>query len=52
MQTVLVIFWQLVMALVGALGFAALVVAGLALCCGGAAIGCAWLWRTLAHKGR
>ena len=45
MQTVLEIFWALVLALTGALGFAALVVGGAALVCGSAAFGCAWLWR-------
>lgn len=45
MQTVLEIFWALVIALTGALGFAALVAGGTVLACGGAAFGCAWLWR-------
>jgi len=52
MQTVLAIFWHVILALVGALGFAALVVAGAALCCGGAAFGCACIWRGLKRKGR
>ena len=45
MQTVLEIFWHIVLALTGALGFAALVLGGVGLFCGGAAFGCAWLWR-------
>jgi hypothetical protein len=51
-QTVLAIFWHIILALTGALGFAALVVAGAALCCGGAAFGCAWLWRGRRRKRR
>jgi len=45
MQSVLGIFWHIVMALMGALSFAAMMVGGAALACGGAFFGCAWLWR-------
>lgn len=45
MQTVLGIFWHIVLALTGALGFAALVVGGAALCCGCGVIGGGWCWR-------
>ena len=45
MRSVLGVFWHIIMALTGALGFAALVVGAGVLACGGTAAGCAWLWR-------
>jgi hypothetical protein len=46
MQTVLGIFWHIILALTGALGFAALIAAGAALACGGAFFGGSWCWRS------
>lgn len=45
MRSVIEIFWHIILALVGALGFGALIVAGAALACGGAAMGCGYAWR-------
>ena len=45
MRSVIEIFWHIILALVGALGFGALIVAGTALACGGAAMGCGYAWR-------
>ncbi len=45
MRSVIEIFWHIVLALVGALGFAALIVAGVALACGCGAMGCGYVWR-------
>ena len=44
MQTVLALFWHVIMAITGALGFA-LGIAAIMLCCGSAAVGCLWKWR-------
>jgi hypothetical protein len=53
MRSVLEIFWHIILALTGALGFGALVVGGIALACGGAAFGCGWAWRGWrARRGR
>jgi hypothetical protein len=51
MQTVLGIFWHIVLALTGALGFAALVIGAAALFCGGAFMGCACWWRGRGRRG-
>lgn len=45
MRSVIEIFWHIILALVGALGFAALIVAGVALACGCGAMGCGYAWR-------
>ena len=45
MQTVLGIFWHIVLALTGALGFAALIIAGATLAFGCGAMGCGYAWR-------
>ncbi len=45
MRSVIEIFWHIILALIGALGFGALIVAGTALVCGGAMMGCGYAWR-------
>lgn len=52
MRSVLDVFWHIILALVGALGFAALIVGAAALACGGAAMGCAWGWRSWQRRRR
>lgn len=51
MRSVLEIFWHIILALLGALGFGALIMGAVALACGGAAMGCGWLWRRRRGRG-
>ena len=45
MRSVIEIFWHIILALIGALGFGALILGAAALACGGAAISCSYVWR-------
>lgn len=45
MRSVIEIFWHIILALLGALGFGALILAGVALACGCGVLGTTWCWR-------
>ena len=45
MRSVIEVFWHIILALTGALGFGALVLGALALACSGALLGSGWCWR-------
>lgn len=46
MRSVLEVFWELVLAITGAVAFSALAVAGAAFAIGCATVGCTWTWRS------
>ena len=45
MRSVIEIFWHIILALLGALGFGAVIVLGVGFLCGCGLLGTTWCWR-------